>query len=454
MIAPKKKHRIRFNHEQRIYFYALLCGLPGSGVLLAILWFSNYTPKVQWTITLLVLCFWFGFAYTLLTQVVRPLQTIANLLMALREGDYSIRGTHATPSDSLGEVMLEVNALSKTLHEQRLGAMEANALLRAVMQEIDIAVFAFDQNEQLRLVNRAGERLLDHPSEWLIGRTAAELELKDALQGDPARMMEISFPGGAGRWELRRTVFRQGGIPHQLIVLSDLSRTLRQEERQAWQRLIRVIGHELNNSLAPIKSIAGSLETMIQRNPMREDLQQDMKQGLSVIGSRAESLSQFMEAYARLARLPQPTLQKMEVEPWIRHVAGLETRLHVDVIPGQPVCLEADRQQLDQLLINLVRNAADASLETGGGVRVGWKQHDGNLEVWAEDDGPGLASSSNLFVPFFTTKQGGSGIGLVLSRQIAEAHHGTLNVSNRTDARGCIARLVIPLALTLGKGEG
>jgi len=445
MISPKKKHRTRFNHEQRIYFYALLCGLPGSVAVLALLWFGNYTPKVQWTITLLVLCFWFGFAYTLLTQVVRPLQTIANLLMALREGDYSIRGTHATPSDSLGEVMLEVNALSKTLHEQRLGAMEATALLRAVMQEIDIAVFAFDQDEQLRLVNRAGERLLDHPSEWLIGRTAAELDLKDALLGEPARMMEISFPGGAGRWELRRTVFRQGGIPHQLIVLSDLSRTLRQEERQAWQRLIRVIGHELNNSLAPIKSIAGSLETMIQRNPMREDLQQDMKQGLSVIGSRAESLSKFMEAYARLARLPQPTLQKMEVEPWIRHVVGLETRLHVDVIPGQPVCLEADRQQLDQLLINLVRNAADASLETNGGVRVGWKKHDVNLEVWVEDDGPGLASSSNLFVPFFTTKQGGSGIGLVLSRQIAEAHYGTLNVSNRTDAHGCIARLSLPL---------
>jgi signal transduction histidine kinase len=230
-----------------------------------------------------------------------------------------------------------------------------------------------------------------------------------------------------------------------LLVLTDLSRALREEERQAWQRLLRVLGHELNNSLAPIRSIAGSLESLVGRDPLPEDWQEDVKGGLAVINSRAEALTRFMESYSRLARLPQPKIQPVDLAACIRRVLSLETRIAVEAAPGPVVTIQADGDQLEQLLINLLRNAVDAALETGGGVHVRWTRNGSFVDIMVEDEGPGLPSTSNLFVPFFTTKPGGSGIGLVLSRQIAEAHGGSLTLHNRVSARGCEARLRLPL---------
>ena len=377
--------------------------------------------------------------------MLRPLQTIANLLAALREGDYSIRARGASPADGLGLALLEVNMLSDTLRAQRLGALEATALLRRVIEEIDVAVFAFDGDQRLRLVNRGGERLLGQPSERLLGLAAEPLGLAACLDGDVPRTIEASFPGGAGRWEVRGTTFRQDGLPHRLLVLSDLSRVLRAEERSAWQRLVRVLGHEINNSLAPIKSIAGSLRSLTERSTRASDWEQDLRSGLQVIEARSESLARFMGAYAQLARLPRPRLAPVAVDAWVRRVAALETRLEVRVESGPPLTVAADGDQLDQLLINLVRNAVDASLETGGAVRVGWRTNGGVVEVTVDDEGPGLPDPGNLFVPFFTTKANGTGIGLVLSRQIAEAHGGVLVLESRRGARGARACLRLPL---------
>ena len=440
-----KVHNRTLNHEDRLLITALLAGLPGVVISLALLWRGDYTLKVQWTLTVLILGFWWGFTLALRERVVFPLQIISNLLAALREGDYSIRARGAKRDDALGEVMLEVNALGSTLKEQRLDTLEATALLRTVMTRIDVAIFAFNSEQELRLVNRAGERLLARPAERLIGRSASELGLADCLQGEATRTLQMIFPGGGGRWGMRRTTFRERGLPHQLLVLADLNRALREEERQAWQRLVRVLGHELNNSLAPIKSIAGSLENLLSRNPRPEDWDEDMKRGLAIITARSEALTRFMEAYARLARLPQPQLQPLEIGPLIRRVVGLETRIRVNLLPGPEIKLQADGDQLEQLLINLLRNAVDAAIENGGGVSVSWARSAAYLEVWVEDEGPGLSNTSNLFVPFFTTKPGGSGIGLVLSRQIAEGHSGTLTLENRRSGTGCEARLRLPL---------
>jgi nitrogen fixation/metabolism regulation signal transduction histidine kinase len=433
------------NHEVRILLMSLVAGLPGVLVSLLMLWTGDYTTKVQLTLTLFIGVIWLGFAFALRECVARPLQTISNLLAALREGDYSIRARGANHDDALGEVMLEVNALGETLREQRLGAMEATALLRTVMGKIDVAIFAFDMDERLRLVNRAGERLLAQPAERLLGRSASELGLDECLRGEPVRTLQITSPEGVGRWGVSRSVFREHGLPHQLLVLSNLSRALREEERQAWKRLVRVLGHELNNSLAPIRSIAGSLESLLVREPRPLDWDDDMRRGLAIIATRAEALSRFMQAYARLARLPPPRFQTLNVAAWIRRVVGLETRLEVRVIPGPEVTISADGDQLDQLLINLLHNAVDAALETDGGVSVRWARNGTHLDVFVEDEGPGLSNTANLFVPFFTTKPKGSGIGLVLSRQIAEAHGGSLSLENRDTAPGCQAQLRLPL---------
>jgi two-component system, NtrC family, nitrogen regulation sensor histidine kinase NtrY len=441
----------RLRYERRIQLLALAAGLPGSLIAMLLLWFGDYSSQTAWTLTILIVIFWLGFALSLRNRVVFSLQTLSNFLAAMREEDFSIRARGARSDDALGEVMLEVNALSETLREQRLGALEAAALLRTVIEEIDVAIFTFDNSRALKLVNRAGERLLARPAGRLLGFTAADLGLEGCLDGEPARTVELGFPGGTGRWGLRRGSFRQDGLPHDLIVLSDLSRTLREEERQAWQRLIRVLGHELNNSLAPIQSVAQSLESNLQRAQVEgpviseaaDTVLDDLRQGLAIIRSRTESLGRFMAAYARLARLPPPTLAPVELRKLVERVAGLETRKPVRVVEGPPITIQADRDQLEQLLINLVRNATEAALETGGEVVVRWTVQLGQVQLSVIDDGPGLSNTTNLFVPFFTTKPGGSGIGLVLCRQIAEAHGGSLTLENRQGCRGCVARFLM-----------
>ena len=432
-------------HERRVFQLALLAGLPGIVVAIVLLWREGYSAKVQWTLGLFVVVSWLITALVLRERVVRPLQTLSNMLAALREGDYSIRARGAERDDALGLAFLEANLLGETLRTQRLGAMEATALLRTVMADIDVAVFAFDDDERLRLVNNAGEQLLGHVAERLLGRNAEQLGLDECLEGESPRTIDVTFPGGAGRWEVRRGSFRQNGRPHTLLVLSDVTKVLREEELQAWRRLVRVLSHEINNSLAPIKSIAGSLQSLLDRPSRPSDADDDIRRGLAVIGGRSEALVRFMSAYARLARLPAPQRTPVDIGTWVRRVAALETRLPVRVEGGPPVVVRADGDQLDQLLINLLRNAVDASLETGGGVCIRWTRQNGTVAVLIEDEGPGLPSSANLFVPFFTTKPQGSGIGLVLSRQIAEAHGGSLVLENRKHGRGCIATLRLGL---------
>jgi two-component system nitrogen regulation sensor histidine kinase NtrY len=467
-VSPRRRRPL--SHEQTVFWIALAGGAPAVVAALGFLWSGDHAPKVIWTVTVLVLGGWLGAAAAVRTRVVRPLQTLSNLLAAQREGDYSLRARSTRSGDALDLALEEANALSAALREQRLGALEATALLRRVMSEIDVAIFAFDGERQLRLVNRYGERLLAQPSERLLGRSADALGLAECLSDEAPRVIDAGFPGAAGgtRWEVRRSTFRQGGLSHQLLVLADLSRTLREEERQVWQRLVRVLSHEINNSMAPIKSIAGSLRELLDRRPPPADLDGDLRRGLEVVGGRADSLGRFMASYARMARLPRPAPQPIVVDAWIRRVADLEKRLAVTVCGGPAVTIRADGDQLDQLLINLVGNAVDAALDAGahdggpdegagraagsgagggsvGGVRIAWSVAARMLEVRVEDDGPGLPASANLFVPFFTTKPAGSGIGLVLSRQIAEAHGGTLTVANRAGARGCVATLRLPL---------
>jgi nitrogen fixation/metabolism regulation signal transduction histidine kinase len=416
------------------------------------IWGHGHDLDFECTLSLGIVGCWLGFASSLRERVTRPLQTMANLLMALREGDFSIRARGARRDDPLGEAMVEINALGALLQSQRRGAVEATALLRTIMEEIDVAVFAFDNSGSLQLVNRAGQKLLDQPPERILGRSAAAIGLAECLEGEASRLLGATvFPGARGRWGLRRTPFREGGRPHQLVVIGDLSQPLREEELEAWRRLVRVLGHELNNSLAPIKSIAGSLGAALRRESRPSDWEADLRAGLDIIAARSEGLTRFLHAYARLARLPPPAAAPFDLAELAKRTVTLEPRLCVTLIGGLPATLLGDAAQVEQALINLVKNAVEAVLEQRhsgrreAGVRLSWRRSGGIVEIQIEDDGPGVAQTANLFVPFFTTKAEGSGIGLVLCRQIAENHGGSLELRNRTESPGCVAVLRLPI---------
>jgi two-component system nitrogen regulation sensor histidine kinase NtrY len=436
---------VKLGHETRVLFLALAGGLPAIVACAVVLAIDGKQMRTQVSIDSLLVLLWLSFCFTARARIASPLRTLANLLEALREGDYSIRARVDNPKDPLGEVMQQVNAMAATLRDQRLGALEATALLRKVMEEIDVAAFAFDPGQQLRLVNRAGERLLAQPAERLLARDATSLGLAEYLGGATDQTIRRAFPGVTGRWGIRRSQFREGGVPHQLLVVTDLTRPLRAEELQAWQRIVRVIGHELNNSLTPIKSIAQSLEALLAFEPRPDDWQQDMTRGLSVIATRSESLSRFMSSYARLAKLPPPKFGPIEINNLLRQASGLETRQRVFFEEGPPMTFQGDVDQLEQALINLIQNGVDAAQTTGGRVFVQHQQLPAAIEITVRDEGPGLPNTANLFVPFFTTKRGGSGIGLVLSRQIAEAHGGSLSLRNATDGPGCEAVINLPV---------
>ena len=452
---PRRKARLLYEH--RISLYSFLVALPGLLVTAVLVWLQQWTLEARLSLIGAELFAWWLLAMALQEQTTRPLQTLANVISSLREEDYSFRARNATADDALGELSLEVNALADMLSGEKLRSVEATALLQRVVDEIDAPLFTFDPASTLRLVNPAGERLLRHTKARLLGRSATELGLEQCLTADNESLVELSVNGSQARWLLRRSSFRQSGIPHLLIVLSDVSRALREEERRTWQRLIRVLGHELSNSLAPIKSIAGSLSSRVAASTMDPDVRSDLQRGLEIIEARSASLHRFLEAYRRLAQMPAPSLREITLGPLVARAAGLETRLKVCVHPGPDLAFQADPDQLEQMLINLIRNAADAVLETRtpeeqaskqaserNGVVVRWDAGIEDITLAIEDEGPGLLNPANVFTPFYTTKPNGSGVGLVLSRQIAEAHGGSIDISNRTTGRGCVVRVVLP----------
>jgi two-component system, NtrC family, nitrogen regulation sensor histidine kinase NtrY len=452
--------------ERRIRFLCLCIAAPAFVLAVVLLWQANFSQGAATLLLGGVALLSLIAAALLMEQIIRPLQTLANVVSALRESDYSFRARGARELDALGELAQEINGFADVLQSQRLGELEATALLRCVISSMDAPVLAFDPAHQLRLINPAAERIFHLTAQRALGSSAHDLQLALLLDQPDRGILVLPGKGNPAQWMVRRSSFRQRGIPHTLLVLSDVSIALREQEREAWQRLIRVIGHEINNSLTPIKSIAGSLRSWIHMSPLklqstdRLAADQDvfsLDRGLKIIENRAESLNRFIQAYRQLAQLPPPALQPVSLPALIERAIALETRVAVQLKPGPDIVLQLDPDQIEQLVINLLRNAAEAALarfpdllsygdppRDTPEVTITWRVSPQAVVILIEDNGIGLINPSNLFVPFYTTKPGGSGIGLALARQICEAHGGVLQVANRIDGPGCAAEIRLP----------
>ena len=444
-------------HENSVFAYALAAAAVPAAIALPIVWAGGFELKTQITATLAIVLGGGALAAAARDRVQRPLQTLANVIAALREKDYSVRARHRRKDDALGLAMTELAELAEQLRAERWRDEEAAAGLGRVVEGLDAAVIAIDDARIVRLANRTAERLVGKPLE---GQSIDSSGLGELFAVDAPRTIELALPGGRGTWEVRPSNIRLSGMPHKLVVMTDVQHALRAEERQAWQRLVRVLGHEINNSLGPISSIAETLRSGLAQTERRPDLDEDLAKGLEIIERRAAALSQFMTSYARLVRLPPPRFHRVDVADWVKRTAALETRSKVVVTDGPSITVPGDPDQLDQLLINLVHNAVEASAETatgrgagGSGVRISWSVTSGTVSIVIEDDGPGVSDTANLFVPFFTTKPTGSGIGLVLARQIAEAHRGSLTVRNRKAGRGAEAIVTLPTSSAFARAS-
>jgi nitrogen fixation/metabolism regulation signal transduction histidine kinase len=430
--------------QARIVLLTLAGGLPALLLAIFLLRYAPIADSVYRLAVVILIVAWVGFAVAVHKTTVEPLRSIANLLEALRGGDYAIRGRHGRKGDALGDIVLESNRLGATLRSQRFEAIESSALLNKVLAEVDVAVFAFDGDERIRLANRAAGELLRRHPDALIGLSAADVGFDALLDGPAVSNESHTFPGRAGRWQIMREVFHEAGRPFRLLVVTDLSQALRDEERRAWRRLIRVIWHELNNSLAPIKSVIETSRDALAAGPPDPAEREELAHNLALVAERAESLRRFLSRYSELARMPEPTLADCDAAALLRQVATVQPAGAVRFAAAEGLKLRADADQVQQALINLVRNAVEATPAGGAPVELRALRGKDSVVFEVEDSGPGVANPDNLFVPFFTTKPGGSGIGLVLARQVAEAHGGTLTLKNRDGASGCLARLVIP----------
>ncbi|MFZ0745490.1 MAG: ATP-binding protein [Terracidiphilus sp.] len=441
----RQLRRRRRSAVHRAWLYCLFLSLPAFAFFAILIYQHQISAAPTILLAACLLLYLALVAASLIESLIRPLQTLSNVVSSLREGDYSFRARGAASSDALGELAAEINALADLLQKQRVRSLEATALLARILEVMHSPIFAFDRDDVLQLVNDAGVQLLGLPHARCFGRTARELSL-EYLLASPDQSIH-SFGSKPNRWLLRKAAFRQDGAPHTLLLLADVSQPLREEEQTAWKRLIRVLGHELSNSLAPIKSIAGSLLARVDQMQGDEITVRDFRRGLGVVEGRADSLHRFVQSYRILAQLPPPQLKQVQVAPLLERVALLEQRVPVLLDSGPSATLQADPDQLEQMFINLLANAVDASLANGAQpVRIGWRLADASLLVAIEDRGLGIANTENLFVPFYTTKPTGSGVGLALAQQIARAHGGEIRLVNREDGEGARAIIRLPLA--------
>lgn len=429
--------------ELRLFFLVLSNALPAT-LLLVWLAIESTLPGAAKAAVSVVLLLWIVVvASTVRGEVLRHIRTLSNLVESTRAQDYSMKAARARDPGELAELYQQINSLTDSLKIGRQSEQELLSILEKVVSQINVAIIVFDSHDAIRLVNPLAGVLLKSSPDELIGVNCADTVLAQLPLSAEPTLVDFRFPGADGRWQIRQHYYRHQGQPSRIVFIADLKQVLSDEEIAAWQRLIRVISHEVNNSLTPITSLCQTLAGMLAKSDTVHDA--DVRVGLSVIAERAKGLQDFISVYARLARLPEPQKIVFQAGDLADRLQRIFAGQALEIVPFPDAAVYGDPVHLEQALINLIKNGLEANPSSAPAVQLSCRLRDGQCEFQIADHGAGIGNPDNLFVPFYTTKTEGAGIGLILCRQIAAKHHGHVSLENRPDGPGAVARLILPL---------
>jgi len=434
----------RTSFEGQLTQLSLLASLPVYFLLIWVMIYANISIYLVLLVILiagLVITFCHGKIHQ---KSAYQFRSLSNLLDAMVQGDYSLRARTCEGDRALNELVGAINSLALRLTKQRIESIESQLLLQTVIKHIDVAIIALNEGNELVLCNPAANKLLQisatNNGEGFTD-SFKQLAQVDAIINGQSQVMTLTFSAQQGKFNVHKETYRENGKQQKLLFITDVSTMLRSEERKAWQSLVRVISHEINNSLSPITSISQSLQRLLVKQTNIEENTDFLIEGLTVIAQRSKSLGDFVNSYKQIASLPEPVKQLTSIASLVIKVAKLYPEDIIEMQLIDDVSLPVDAVQLEQVLINLVKNAVEAIKNTNveGKVCISWQQQGKTFKLVILDDGTGVSNPDNLFVPFYTTKAQGTGIGLVLCRQIIEAHGGKLSLTNRAETKGCIA---------------
>lgn len=434
----------RMAAERKLYLLIVSTSIPVA-LFLFWLWMDGRVPRAAIGAALLFILGWVLIvAHKARLGMLRHVRALSNLLEAVQKEDYGIKAARARDSGELGDLYRQLNALTESLKLSRHSEHELLQIMEKILSQIDVAIIVFDARDRVRLANEPACSLLKTSPQELSGTARADTALANLPQIAESGLIDFRFPGGAGRWQIREHQYRHQGEASRILFIADLDRVLADHEIAAWQRLIRIIGHEVNNSLTPITSLCQTLSTLLARQDGERDA--DVHAGLNAIAERAARLQEFISAYARLAKLPAPDKTPLAVDELAQRMTQIFDREPLTIAPFPKVTIFADPVHLEQALINLIKNALEASSVHRGEVQLRCEVSEGECRFLVLDSGSGIADPSKLFVPFYSTKPGGAGIGLLLCQHIAANHHGHVSLQDRGDVSGAVACLSIPLS--------
>ena len=372
------------------------------------------------------------------------IRTLSNLIESMIDGDYSLRGRLETDL-AFKELLDLINDLAETLSQHKIEAKESRLLLERIMEQMDALVIAVNEDGFIVMANASANKLLLGNLDNIATTKLSDLSVgKDIINSDSG-IIKFNHPQLSGEHFLFTESFLSEGKQHRLYMLTNAERLLMEKERKAWQSLLRVLSHEMNNSLAPISSISQSMQSQLKKSNDDINIKQ-LLDGVNIINERAESLNHFIASYSQLSHLPQPNKKPIQLHDLLTSTTSLfpQTSFTYDEFNIE---LSLDKEQFEQVLINIFKNSIEAMNDSEvKNITIRCLVESDKVRISVVDSGCGIANLDNVFVPFYTTKAEGSGIGLALCRQIIFNHSGTIDIANNVDSSGVTISISLPLS--------